>query len=260
VTFTGKIKKQGKSFLKGNWYNAVILSAVTVVLMVALTALEGFIIAFDLTGEITFLNFQILTEITVTAVFGVVWLFLVSPLTIGEKRWYGHLCNSTSLKVTDVFYFYKSPKRYFKSVWICFRIFIQLFVYAILLLIVPITAFSFSYVSFGNSSHLSQGLGIVSLFLGTGFLAVGIILFVKIYLGFSLSTYIFSMNEQYKTSKAISLSKKSVNKNEAKLIMFELSFLLFKITQLLIIPIFFVLPYYNASHIVLNEKLLKNHK
>lgn len=263
MTFIGSVRQKSRHNLKGSFRLAISVSIIAVAFEMLLTAFEGLILAlcdyFNITAHIPFLDPQIILELVVALSCGIIWLFVISPLIIGEKRWYGNLILNRKLSVKEVFYFFTSPNRYFKAVWLSFMIFIQRFFYAIALSVIPICAFALSDVLFENNSQVTQNFGVVSFLLGCGFLAIGLILFVKVFLGFSLATHVFAMDERVNASRAIKVSKKCVNKNEGKIILFELSFLYVYILEFLIIPLFFILPHYNCAHATLSHELLEKH-
>ena len=268
LTITKSIKKESKEFLKNNWTNAIAVCVIAIFFNLLLTTLEGFLIAISeyfalgekLSHIIHVIASNVIIEMIIAVSCGFVWLFLISPLLIGKKRWYGNLSLKNPLPIKEIFHFFTSPKRYFKSVVISLFVFLQLTFYFIVLSIIPISSFALSNILMSNMSQTTQSFGIIAFLLGCGFLLIAVIIMVKLCLDFSLATYVFAMNEDIKILKAIKLSKLSVNKKESILILFNLSFVHLFILSALIIPLFFILPYYNCAHIVIMNKLLENHQ
>ena len=49
-------------------------------------------------------------------------LLIINPTTLGYKRWCATLKPDEKARIFDLFYFFKTPKRYFKSVFVGFAV------------------------------------------------------------------------------------------------------------------------------------------
>ncbi len=262
------LKKSAKQTLKGHWLSAVAITAIVLLLEMAVIVLEGGLLTFCEYFDITHflkenifknVNFNIQTaiELSVAVLCTLLCFFFLAPILIGEIRWMCKLFDKTPVKICEIFHFYKTPKLYFKSVYLMLTVFLQRLWWGILIFILPITAFAFSSVLIENESAISQGFGIIALVIGTGFFALGIVFFFKIYLDFSLATYVLAKDETISVSKATKISKNTMHKNEGKLFTLKLTLLPFQFIGMLFFPIFLVMPYYNSCHVAFARHFLK---
>ena len=270
VSFNKTLKKSAKSALKGNWGPSIIISVIIVVLELVVAIGETALIAlFDNFGITHFLHKNIFVHVDFSAETAVelfvallctlISFSFIAPLLVGEIRWYCKVFDNSHVKIRELFHFYKTPRLYFKSVFVMLSIFLQRLWWAILIFIVPITAFALSSVLIEGETVISQGFGIVALVIGTGFLGIGIVFFLKIYLDFSLASHVLAEDETIKVSKAIKISKNTMHKNEVKLLVLKLTFLPLELVEIFFFPLFFIMPYYHATHVAFARHFLKEH-
>ncbi len=264
------LKKRAKCALKGHWFSAIIISVIIVALELVVTALETLLLALcERFGITHFLHENIFVhlsfsaetavELLVALLCALISFAFIAPILVGEIRWYCKLFDNSPVKIRELFYFYKTPRCYFKSVYLMLFVFLQRMWWGILIFIVPITAFAFSSVLIESDSVISQGFGTVALVIGTGFLALGIIFFLKIFLDFSLASHILAEDETISVSQAIKISKKTMHKNEGKLFILKLTFLPLELLEVFFFPLFFIMPYYHACHVAFARQFLKEH-
>ncbi len=265
------LKKTAKTALKGFWMKAALVTAVVLIFESAVTFLEGvFLTICEHFGVVHFLDQNIFVhfhfsaetvmELSVALVCGIISLVFIAPVIIGEIRWQCKVFSKTPVKIREVFYFFKSPRLYFKSVWLTLSVALQRLWWGILIFLIPTTAFAFSSVLLKSSSLISHGFGIVALVIGSGFLAVGIFFFLKVYFAFSLATHVLAEDENVRVRECIKISKSSMKNNEAKYLILKLSLLPWLLLESLIIPMLFVMPYYHACHVAFARRFLKEHK
>lgn len=109
------VRKQAKKALEGNW--SVIISQIMAALLPLLTGLFAFSLAMSAAGIYDTENPNQLQQI-LTAIFGGVF-FIVAvallPLINGIYRSVCNIVNGRKSSPLDVFFYYKKPKRFFKS-------------------------------------------------------------------------------------------------------------------------------------------------
>ena len=250
--------KRAKQALKGHWISAISVTVIVLIFKTAVTSIEGVLLLIcEHFGITHFLDENFFTNVNFSAetVLGLVIAVLcalislsfVAPILIGEIRWQCKLFDKTPVKIRELFHFYKTPRLYFKSVYLILSVFLQRLLWGIIIFLLPLTTFAFSSVLIENKSSVSQGFGIIALVIGTGFFALGILFFFKMYFDFSLASYILAKDENIKVSKAIKISKKTMHKNEGK----------YLALNLVLLPLFFVIPFYHACHIAFARHFLE---
>ncbi len=109
-----------------------------------------------------------------------------------------------------------------------------------------------------HSSKAAQlsSVRLLILMLCIGFTGVWIGLFVRYIISVALVPYIMQLNPRAKPSEAVKLSKRLMEGNHTKYLLFQLSFLKFLPLLLFIYPFFIVYPYYKISKITYAEAIL----
>lgn len=110
------VRKQAKAALEGNW--SIVISQIMVTLLAFLTGLFAFSLAMSATGMYDTKNpsqsQKILMMIFGLALFAFVVVIL--PLVNGVYRTVCNVANGRKCSPLDVFFYYKKPKRFLKSI------------------------------------------------------------------------------------------------------------------------------------------------
>ncbi len=264
------LKNNAKQALKGNRLRAIAVISIVILSELAITFSEGAILLlFENFGVADYINQNIFThmnfnletivELLAALICGIISLLFLSPIIMGEIRWLCEMFDKNSPKIRQVFYFFKSPHLYFKSVFLTMSVAIQRIFWAIAIFIVPTTAFAFSSVLLKSDSQTSHGFGIIAMLLGTGFFALGIIFYAKIYFGFSLAFNVLAEKETMTVHEAIKISKQAMCGKEWRYLLLKISFFPWLTLGLFVIPILFIMPYYHACHVAFARRYLKEH-
>lgn len=110
------VRKQAKAALEGNW--SIVISQIMVTLLAFLTGLFAFSLAMSASGMYGVENPSQSQRILMT-VFGLVlfaFVVVILPLVNGVYRTVCNVVRGRECSPLDVFYYYKKPKRFFKSV------------------------------------------------------------------------------------------------------------------------------------------------
>ena len=116
-------------------------------------------------------------------------------------------------------------------------------------------AFGVYYIINSGGEQLSSPK-LLLLMLCIGFTGVWTGLFIRYIISLSMMPFIMCLNPRAKISKAIDLSKRLMDGNHMKYLMFMLSFAKFVPFFILIQPIFIVYPYYKICLVTFAEEIL----
>lgn len=110
------VRKQAKAALEGNW--SIVISQIMVTLLAFLTGLFAFSLAMSASGMYGVENPSQSQRILMT-VFGLVlfaFVVVILPLVNGVYRTVCNVANGRKCSPLDVFFYYKKPKRFLKSI------------------------------------------------------------------------------------------------------------------------------------------------
>lgn len=110
------VRKQAKAALEGNW--SIVISQIMVTLLAFLTGLFAFSLAMSATGMYDTKNPSQSKKILMM-IFGLVlfaFMVVILPLVNGVYRTVCNVANGRKCSPLDVFFYYKKPKRFLKSI------------------------------------------------------------------------------------------------------------------------------------------------
>ncbi|MCI8441896.1 MAG: DUF975 family protein [Provencibacterium sp.] len=180
-------------------------------------------------------------------------LVLFSPLLIGASRWFYRLVGNEPGDIVDLFDYFAGAKNYFGSVWLEINLFVRRLFYTFLFTIIPIALTSAGLELFnGFWSPEPVPAAVASVVGGMLTLAGSILLaltgifswiFCKRYLP---ARYIYAEGG-CSVRRAIKQSVYCMKGRKAELFLFDLSYLGWFLSCILVIPILFVAPYYLSA-------------
>lgn len=180
-------------------------------------------------------------------------ILLFSPLLIGTARWFYRLVGNEPGEVIDLFDFFAGAKHYFGSVWMEFNLFIRGFFYTFLFTAVPTVLTGLGVTLFEGALSPDPVPDSVAVVIGGMLCISGIVLLVVtgifswIFLKrYALARFIYAEGG-CSVRQAVKQSVYFMKGHKAEFFLFDLSFLGWFISCILIVPAFFVLPYYLSA-------------
>lgn len=180
-------------------------------------------------------------------------LILFSPLLIGASKWFYRLVGSEPGDIIDLFDYFAGAKNYFGSVWMEIHLSVRRFFYTFLFTAVPIALIITGTELFNGfwspdpvpAAIATVAGGMLTLAGGILFVLAGIFswIFCKRYL---LARYIYAEGD-CSVRRAVKQSVYFMKGRKAELFLFDLSYLGWFLSCLLVIPAFFVAPYYLSA-------------
>jgi len=219
------VRKTARLLLKSRWLSASLITFVAVLFIAVLP-----------------LPYLFLPKLPSLLCSGIISLFAARPVLMGYMRWCAGLELDNKPKVSELFYFFSTPKRYFKSVLVGAVVFLRVFLTATLSML-P-TAVCFSLAAWLKAQPYNEITDIFIrnlLMLGIGGAVLFLVLFVLIALKNSATPYFMAINDKMRISEAVRSSRYLVNQKGGYI--FGTLALLLPLCAL-ILPAFIIIPYY----------------
>ncbi len=289
---TKSIKKAAKSQLAQNWSKAY--AAMALILMASLciflaeqlsnSLLTGYgiikesVLSEDSFGSIADLAQGIVNTVRtkdfmyslLIALFFIVLRFIIiSPLQIGETKWYYSVGKGSRTYLSKLFFYYHSNEGYmcllmFKIGQVARQIF-----YGIISFLAAIAALSLSIYQFTIYSYsgLQADMKKAVLYLVVAvFLALlGVVLYMLLMLKYFLAEYLFAAKNDFdggirRISACFRLSKEYMTGQSGRVISLAISFIPAILSCVLIIPILYVYPHIRTAFAILARDIIKQGK
>lgn len=180
---------------------------------------------------------------------------IVTPLRLGITTWYYTVAASKNAPLGNTFIYYRSNGKYIDSLLFTVRLFIRKLVCGIIAFAAPGVALamtithSINYVKTENEKELSS-LKVYAIIAGV-LLVAGLFLYAFLALRYFVSRYLFAKrtieDNKLSITKCFSDSKRYMVNNKKRVIMLFFSFIPLFLLCVFIIPIIYVMPYYNGS-------------
>ena len=183
---------------------------------------------------------------------------IIIPLSQGELRWYYRRTGGENDGVSSIFYYFETFKQYGKAFWLNLSISLRVFGWTLLLYLPLIVLVGFmgmySARYDGELPAPVAGLGIILLIVW----GIAVVIFsVAISLRYFLAPYILAENPQMKSREAVKQSVKYMKGHKGDVFVFGLSFIGWILLCVFFIPMFYVIPYMNASHAMYARYLIQ---
>lgn len=253
------IKTNAKRSLAGSWGAAIGVLVITALPSIVINVIEYAIrkvtgiaeymdyaetasVAFDDMANVS------LISTLISVLIALLIFFINTPLQQGNNRWFYRRTGGEQDSVSSVFFYFESAKQYFRTLGLYFQIGIRMFLW-MLLPTIPMIAF-IAFMGIANvmmGTDTPSSAGAIFMILAIVWTIILVIISVIISLRYFLAPYILAEHPEQKASKCIKDSVKMVKGHKAELFVFMLSFIGWELLCLFIIPLFYVIPYMNAS-------------
>lgn len=250
---TKEIKLKSKKLLKDN-FAPLILAACFLLLIMIIFSLCEYIIrsitginAYDSvifsSGGFTLNN---LLSVSILVLSFILQYIVISPLMMGLWRCLYLITEGKNIQIGNLFYFYSSPKLFFRSILLRINIFLRELFYLLILFLPAFVASFFlsDYAAAFFKYNLSTFASSALMFAAAVFWIGAVIFYIIILLRYSFAGIIAASDDKLKINRSIKLSIK--RSNGYKLCIFKLiiSFIGWFALCIFIFPIIYVLPYF----------------
>lgn len=250
-----KIKFDARRALNGGWPKAICLVLLSLGITTLFSVLEELFILITHTthywslltaAQITPQMLLSLLEgpLLISALLIFLSVFISAPLNLGLARWYYNRTNGEYEPVSSVFHYFSQGRLLWRSIWYAVQLFVRSWLWG-LLFFVPGTAVGtitlVSVLRAGDQLDLLWGsLGVLCTFL---LLAAGGILYSICIQRYFLSAFYLARNPELSARRAICQSVAATRYHRGELFLFELSFIGWKLVNILILPQLYTVPY-----------------
>ena len=263
-----EIKKAARGALKHRWPEAIVISVVLIATVLLNTFMQYMLMSIFKVKEVwtpfTPTDLPLISQLASIGItlFSAVFSFLIMfPLFFGVMRWFWFITGGSSVSVGDIFYYFSSPKIFFKTLGLSIRLYIRLVIGAVVCFL--------PYILLGvvTSPHLYDSLEVsmpivmngllplVSFFKLFGFLAL--LMWISVYI--LCYTVIFSEPE-LSAGKIIRRTVKVTKGFRFNTVGFFFSFFGWLLLSLLAVPLIFTVPYLLASFAVYGREVYRASK
>lgn len=266
------IKKESLKRLSKNWHKALFITGVKLFFMIINFILNFTVFFLTNEGNILFnyfpKNFLDLfnslkygnrsTIIIFFQSFSLLLNLILIPLNYGILRWFYSLVKNKKADISIIFYYYKKPKRFFKTFLFKLTIIYRFLFLGMIFIFPGLSLFLMSCVQMqivSSNRKLLFSFAIIGMAI---FLICGIFFFIRFAAKYFLMSFLQVTNDEgivINTKKSV----KIMNENEDYFGKIFFSFFMLLPLQIFVIPIFFIFPYTTSIMFVgINQKLKKN--
>lgn len=251
-------KLNGRKILSGNWPRALLITLLWMLLSSGVILLEESVRKVTNipqmigSGAYSLPNTSILS-LVVSGIFTVVLFFFMTPLQIGQAEWYWHLVDRKETPIGDVFGWYGSLKLYGKSLMLQIHILWRMLLWGIAVFAAPAALLVFYEWGLHEADTLFAdiifGLGILLLVCAS-------VIWIFLYMRYFLAPYLLVEDSTRKTNACVRTAARYSKGFYWEIVKFQLSFILWWLLCYLILPLFYVMPYYHASAAVFSRHII----
>lgn len=249
------IKENARRALQRHWCRAAAIALISMIFCFVFISLEGLISAvFGLPAFVDPLATPGLyiddlpnvspIAMTIMGTVSALYFIVISPLIMGIKRWFFLVGDGKAEKTITIFDFFLKSSLFFKAIWLQINLFLRRIFWSATFLTLPI--FLVYIANMWNKkgdtdieSVLSIGMMLAGVIL---FLLLGVFLLIWL-MKYYLAEYMVIKDDEISVSEAISQSVEISRKRRSELFMLEFSMVGWLISDLLILPRLFTLPY-----------------
>lgn len=260
MSINRQIKKHTSQSLKGNRITAVCAVLIIFLLIASTIFIEKFVT--DITNNTPYVSVSldksigILSDIPnisynsfyITAMIIMVHIFIIKPLWMGFRKMTVRIVMGKDGDFGHLFYYFRNAKLYSKSILLDFYIFLRRTAVCVLFITPGIIAIIFDqifdysgvltrFVINGRSFSIVTLMGIILFVLG---MVIAWIYSTKYF----LSVYFFICIPEMSVWKCVRQSIKYTRGQVSDLFGFKISFFPLMISSVIILPVFYLIPYY----------------
>ncbi|MCI8601612.1 MAG: hypothetical protein HFE45_08515 [Oscillospiraceae bacterium] len=170
--------------------------------------------------------------------FALLSFLLLTPLNLGVQKWFYRMCAEPAPDLRVIFD-YLRPRQYGKALWLRVQIWLRTLLAGVLLAVPPLALWQAQRLMGGPAAALPRA---ALLLLAVVLAAVGLLLTLAFRLRYAAAPYLLAADAGLSARAALRLSARSVS--AGRLLAMLLGWLRFLPAALLIVPIFFLLPYF----------------
>lgn len=261
------LKRNTRLALRGCWGRAILASAVVLGASVALSMVQGVLldifappVSIDPVlalrygfSEYFFEQFAqtSVVEWAILAAFALVELLLLVPLTLGVTRWNYLLVQAKDPALSEIFYFFETPGRFGRSIWLHINLLIRCLFWALLLLLLPmgILGASVGVIRMGEEAagRTLASVASVGVALGVLVMLLALFLFGALISRYLPASYLLCEDGDVSVRKALRESVRFSRGYRFSLLWYQLSFIGWGLLCVFVFPMLYVVPYFNAS-------------
>lgn len=262
MTLRRQIKQNGKKCLYNNWGKAisiVLLGAAIYLLFTVVETILSFLVGLGgaQIGWGWYLPGTSVLSLVLTGIMAVGFLLIYAPLQIGIAGWYWSISSGRSEDILAVFAPFSSGKLFFRSLLLSLGLMVRKLFFGILYLIVPSAALAASIwcLRFGQFEG--------ALFVGTMGVVLGGVLFLvaaAFYLLFCQRYFLaryYLLDGETTAHQAVKKSVQATAGHRDQLFVFQLSYLGWMALGVLLLPLLYVVPYYEMSQLLYARFLME---
>ncbi len=267
MNFNKNIKSDALTALKSNWLKTIGISLTCFLIFGISNIIEVGTLAFahcehfsiiDLFNNLIFikLNNMSLSSLPVSELMFILTSFLVgliyclinSVLKNGIVDWNYSVISDKNSDFLNIFSYFSSFKKVLLSWYISLQLFLRKIFWTILIFSPSILIFSWSILATVYQNKVNNKVLIPFGYILALCLAIIAFVICLIFLQrYALARYLIISGECNKVRKAIKLSIKIMNGKKAEYLWLICSFIGWFLTCIFVLPLFFVLPYFNIS-------------
>lgn len=192
---------------------------------------------------------RLLGSLGLTAGIGLLELCLLGPLILGVSEWffglsYGYMDGEMGV----VFRHFRTPRHFARGVWLAFQTALRsLFYTAVLLLPGGGLIFLSGLFTRGNPSSLDRIMAIMGMAIGACLLFLGGVTAWILTRRYVLAPYFIALDDSLSARRALKKSVQTTRGFKTGLAWFQFSFAGWWLLGILVLPLFYVIPYYWGS-------------
>lgn len=255
------IKSTARTNLRGNWSQAcvvaiVLLSAVFVSLLLGELVIGVFkSVVFGTKGEYTLIGFFVALAVSMCT-------FVLSlPVIQGVIRWFWALIIDSELPLSELFYYYSSPKLFSKTLMLYVRVIVRYIVTAVICFAPSVAIWLAGENALQKLREYANALPLFSVKpIAVFFAVIGLIFFLKFAFKTSFSMVLIVIDERLDYIDAILLSKKICAKKRFLSVYIFLSYFGWLLVSLLGITMLYTLPFMLCSYVVSARFAITNYR
>lgn len=272
------LKRNSKLALRGSWGRAIIILLIvmgvsTLITVFTQIAASVFVTA-PMLDDSTMAQYDTVWEFAEefrlgTAewiIFGasvILSLLLMSPLSLGQARWYYNLVHGGSMPVTELFFYFETGRAYARSLLYEINIGIRSMLWMILFYAPPSAVFGVALFFLSGNGELSR-VGLMTATSGIFLSAVLFILATLFYAAcvcrYALTPYLIAEDAELTVRKAIKLSVKYTKGFRFSILWFGLSYIGWFFLTAFIFPVLYAVPYYSTGMAMYSRYIIEKNR
>ena len=255
----GKIKADAKRALKGNYVKAVAITLLIIGIYLLILLFDS--IFSMVSGVYGFSDimltptyfFDDIIRVTPQAIlaascFCVIVFVLIQPLKRGEQRFYYRMLGGSCEAVSEVFFYFSAPAAFFKSLYLSVSLLLRKLLWLVAFLLLPAALGAGIYYLHSSRIFVFSQVALVFLWMAVVLLALfAAVAFCVFQSRYFLVCYLFAADPCAKVKGVFRKSIRLTRGRKIELFILDLSFLLYYISCILVLPLLYVTPYTNTT-------------